>query len=84
MGTIFNQHIRVKYKYGLVVVGLNKEIEQEDEKWIETALRALLNTRTTIRHHGRSKLEVPLQLEKVPRILGREAGRTIISWKSMA
>lgn len=53
MGTVFNQYVPGKYDYGLVVVGLNENIEPEDEKWMETALRALLKTKTNIAHRGR-------------------------------
>lgn len=76
-GTIFNQFVRARYRYGLVVVGPNEKVIK---KWMETALRAILKTTRTIGQRVTRKLEALLQMEQLTWSLERKARRTIRKW----
>lgn len=48
VSTLFNAHVRWKYRYRLSVVGICTELLENDERWEHTAIKALLKTRTNV------------------------------------
>lgn len=49
MPTIFNTYTRAEYIYGLVLVGLCREIEAENERWEDASMKALVKRRANIK-----------------------------------
>lgn len=81
---MFNTFVRAKYRYGLILTGVGEELNKQDDKWEELALRALVKTRKPIRRKGWRKLQALLQLERLEWPIEREAARTVRRWKEKA
>lgn len=70
---MFNMCVRAKYRYGLIIRGVSKEVEEQDWKWEELVWRALLNLRASIGSEEKeTKGAVPSRIDQMG---GRQGGR---------
>lgn len=48
ISTMFNMFVRYKYGYGLVILGVDRELESYNERWEEAVMKSLVKTRSPI------------------------------------